>query len=101
MTMVAPPAQSAGGGSQTAFTYSSEPQAVPPKRSIRAKYREDAGGGTAPVADAPPWFEENEVHASVYLGRSVEPSSVNSYTLFRAVGRDTRNTDYREVVKSA
>lgn len=57
--MVAPPAP-AGGGSQTAFTYSSEPQAVPPKQSVRAKYREDAGG--APP-DASQWIDENEVNS--------------------------------------
>lgn len=55
--MVAQPAP-AGGRSQTAFTYSSEPQAIPPKRNARAKYREDDGGA---FPDAPQWIDENEV----------------------------------------
>ena len=54
--MVATP-PAAAGGSQTAFTYSSEPQAVPPKRSsVRSKYREDA----AATPDAQ-WMDENDV----------------------------------------
>ncbi|CAN0066543.1 unnamed protein product [Ectocarpus sp. 12 AP-2014] len=57
--VAAPPA--AAGGSQTAFTYSSEPQAVPSKRStVRSKYREDAA--TAP--DAAQWIDENDLLAS-------------------------------------
>ncbi|CAN0367366.1 unnamed protein product, partial [Ectocarpus fasciculatus] len=49
------------GGSQTAFTYSSEPQAVPSKRSnVRSKYREDA----ATVPDAAQWIDENDLLAS-------------------------------------
>lgn len=58
MAMVAAP-PAAAGGSQTAFTYSSEPQAVPPKRSsVRSKYRED--GATTPDA-AQQWMDENDV----------------------------------------
>lgn len=61
MAMVAPP-PAAGGGSQTAFTYSSEPQAVPPKRnSVRSKYREDA----ATTPDAPQWMDENDVSVGI------------------------------------
>lgn len=57
MAMVAAP-PAAAGGSQTAFTYSSEPQAVPSKRSsVRSKYREDAA--TAP--DAAQWIDDNDV----------------------------------------
>lgn len=57
MAMVAAP-PAAAGGSQTAFTYSSEPQAVPPKRSsVRSKYREDA----ATTPDAAQWIDENDV----------------------------------------
>ncbi|CAM9695419.1 unnamed protein product, partial [Ectocarpus sp. 8 AP-2014] len=60
MAMVAAP-PAAAGGSQTAFTYSSEPQAVPSKRStVRSKYREDAA--TAP--DAAQWIDENDLLAS-------------------------------------
>lgn len=59
--MVAPP-PAAGGGSQTAFTYSSEPQAVPPKRnSVRSKYREDAA--TTPAAAQ--WMDENDVSVRI------------------------------------
>ncbi|CAM9328562.1 unnamed protein product [Ectocarpus sp. 6 AP-2014] len=60
MAMVAAP-PAAAGGSQTAFTYSSEPQAVPSKRStVRSKYREDA----ATVPDAAQWIDENDLLAS-------------------------------------
>eukprot|EP00752_Nemacystus_decipiens_P005962 g5384.t1 len=60
MAMVAAP-PAAAGGSQTAFTYSSEPQAVPPKRSsVRSKYREDA----ATTPDAAQWIDENDMLAS-------------------------------------
>lgn len=52
--MVAQPPSA--GGSQTAFTYSSEPQAVPPKRSARSKYREDPA-----TPDVAQWMDENEV----------------------------------------
>ena len=60
--VAAPPA--AAGGSQTAFTYSSEPQAVPPKRSsVRSKYREDA----ATTPDAAQWIDENDVGTLLLL----------------------------------
>eukprot|EP00903_Cladosiphon_okamuranus_P018089 g16647.t1 len=60
MAMVAAP-PAAAGGSQTAFTYSSEPQAVPSKRSsVRSKYREDA----ATTPDAAQWIDENDMLAS-------------------------------------
>lgn len=55
MALVAPPAPTSG--SQTAFTYSSEPQAVPPKRTARSKYREDA----PEMPPDPQWMDENEV----------------------------------------
>lgn len=60
--MVAPPPPV--GGSQTAFTYSSEPQAVPPKRSARSKYREEA----AAMPPDPQWMDENEVRRCVACG---------------------------------
>ncbi|CAM9605550.1 unnamed protein product, partial [Scytosiphon promiscuus] len=61
MAMVAAPPAAAAGGTQAAFTYSSEPQAVPPKRSsVRSKYRED----TAPSPDAAQWIDENDMLAS-------------------------------------
>lgn len=58
MAMVAPAAPVGGPqeGPQTAFTYSSEPQAVPPKRSARSNY-----GGNAAPSDAAQWMDENEV----------------------------------------
>ncbi|CAM9455603.1 unnamed protein product [Ectocarpus sp. 4 AP-2014] len=60
MAMVAAP-PAAAGGSQTAFTYSSEPQAVPSKRStVRSKYRE----GAATAYDAAQWIDENDLLAS-------------------------------------
>lgn len=65
MAMVAAP-PAAAGGSQTAFTYSSEPQAVPPKRSsVRSKYREDA----ATTPDAAQWIDENDVGTLVLYCR--------------------------------
>lgn len=56
--MVAAPTPAGGpqGGPQAAFTYSSEPQAVPQKRSARSNY-----GGNATTPDAAPWMDENEV----------------------------------------
>ncbi|CAM9345917.1 unnamed protein product, partial [Hapterophycus canaliculatus] len=61
MAMVAAPPAAAAGGAQTAFTYSSEPQAVPPKRSsVQSKYREDV----ATTPDAAQWIDENDMLAS-------------------------------------
>lgn len=58
MAMVAAPSAAAAGGTQTAFTYSSEPQAVPPKRSsVRSKYREEP----ATTPDVAQWIDENDV----------------------------------------
>lgn len=61
MAMVAPPAPAEG--SPTAFTYSSEPQAVPSKRSVRSKYREDATAVITP--DAAGWLDENEASKNI------------------------------------
>lgn len=56
MAMVATPTPAEGP--QAAFTYSSEPQAVPPKRSARSNY---GGNGNATTPDAAQWMDENEV----------------------------------------
>ncbi|CAM9233778.1 unnamed protein product [Ascophyllum nodosum] len=60
MAMVAPP--SLAEGSQNAFAYPSQPQAVPSKRRPSSRHREAAAATMTP--DNPPWMDENEIEAS-------------------------------------
>ncbi|CAN0157226.1 unnamed protein product, partial [Discosporangium mesarthrocarpum] len=48
-------------GSQTAFVYASEPQAVPSKRSVRSKYREDTEGPEGSHWDENDAFASNNI----------------------------------------
>lgn len=56
--MVAP--SSTAGGSQTAISYSSEPQAVPQKRRARSKLKE----GKPESPGSSQWIDDNEVRES-------------------------------------